>query len=128
MRRNPGFLPLSYPSLQGGHSTSLCLSTAHSSLKGLYSAVHSVTVYRFEDLQKATNDFSSDYRVILEKDEEREKDVLLSTVVVPLLESEDAREKLRSLMDPNLGKDYPLDLALTMAQQAKTCLSQDLGT
>ncbi|KAL4199688.1 hypothetical protein AMTRI_Chr03g52440 [Amborella trichopoda] len=31
--------------------------------KGLYSAVHSAPVYKFEDLQKATNDFSSDYRI-----------------------------------------------------------------
>ncbi|ERN01097.1 hypothetical protein AMTR_s00002p00193360 [Amborella trichopoda] len=31
--------------------------------QGLYSAVHSVPVYKFEDLQKATNDFSSDYRI-----------------------------------------------------------------
>ncbi|ERN03582.1 hypothetical protein AMTR_s00042p00126970 [Amborella trichopoda] len=96
--------------------------------EGLYSSVHSVTVYKFEDLQKATNDFSSNYRVILEKDEEREKDVLLSTVMVPLLEREDVREKLRSQMDPSLGEDYPLDLALTMTQQAKTCLLQDLGS
>ncbi|KAL4197987.1 hypothetical protein AMTRI_Chr03g43630 [Amborella trichopoda] len=66
--------------------------------------------------------------VILEKDEERERDVLLSTVVVPLLERENARENLRSLMDPSLGEDYPLDLALTMAQLAKTCHSQDLGS
>ncbi|XP_010275837.1 PREDICTED: protein LYK5-like [Nelumbo nucifera] len=53
---------------------------------------------------------------------------LLSETIKPVLEGENAREKLRGFMDPSLGHDYPLELAFSLAQLAMNCLALDLNS
>ncbi|GAV65818.1 Pkinase domain-containing protein/Pkinase_Tyr domain-containing protein, partial [Cephalotus follicularis] len=50
---------------------------------------------------------------------------LLSAAVIRVLEGDNVREKLRGFIDPSLKNEYPLDLAFSMAQQAKLCVADD---
>ncbi|GAV65798.1 LOW QUALITY PROTEIN: Pkinase domain-containing protein/Pkinase_Tyr domain-containing protein, partial [Cephalotus follicularis] len=50
---------------------------------------------------------------------------LLSAAVIRVLEGDNVREKLRGFIDPSLKNEYPLDLAFSMAQQAKLCVVDD---
>ncbi|CAA7025168.1 unnamed protein product [Microthlaspi erraticum] len=45
-----------------------------------------------------------------------------------VLGGENVREKLKAFMDPSLGDEYPLELAYTMAQLAKSCVATDLNS
>ncbi|KAL3504273.1 hypothetical protein ACH5RR_034114 [Cinchona calisaya] len=53
---------------------------------------------------------------------------LLYATIRQVLEGENVREKLRDFMDPQLRHVYPLDLAYSLAQLAKNCVSHDLNT
>ncbi|XP_031472943.1 protein LYK5-like [Nymphaea colorata] len=55
-------------------------------------------------------------------------ELLLSSAIGPILEGDDAKEKLRSFMDPSLGSDYPLDLALNVACLACKCVADDMNS
>ncbi|XP_031473174.1 protein LYK5-like [Nymphaea colorata] len=55
-------------------------------------------------------------------------EVLLSSAIGPILEGDDAKEKLRSFIDPSLGSDYPLDLALVIARLASECVADDMNS
>ncbi|XVE62380.1 hypothetical protein DITRI_Ditri06bG0113900 [Diplodiscus trichospermus] len=52
---------------------------------------------------------------------------LLSASIKGVLEGDNVREKLKNFIDPSLRPDYPLDLAFSMAQLAKICVSHDLN-
>ncbi|KAI3861467.1 hypothetical protein MKW98_000419 [Papaver atlanticum] len=54
-------------------------------------------------------------------------DELLSESVKVVLEGENVREKLVGFIDPSLKKEYPLDLAFSMAQLAMECVSPDMN-
>lgn len=53
---------------------------------------------------------------------------LLYATIRQVLEGENVRGKLRDFMDPQLKHEYPLDLAYSVAQLAKDCVSQDLNS
>ncbi|KAB1203485.1 Protein LYK5 [Morella rubra] len=53
---------------------------------------------------------------------------LLSSSIRKVLEGDNVREKLRGFIDHSLGQEYPLDLAFSMAQLAKSCVAHDLNT
>ncbi|KAJ8645721.1 hypothetical protein MRB53_007469 [Persea americana] len=53
-------------------------------------------------------------------------DMLLSDALIAMLSRENATEKLCDLLDPALEGNYPLDLALNVAQLIKRCLSKDV--
>ncbi|KAI3989488.1 hypothetical protein MKX01_022763 [Papaver californicum] len=55
-------------------------------------------------------------------------DELLSESVKMVLEGENVREKLVGFIDPSLKKEYPLDLAFSMAQLAMECVSPDMNS
>lgn len=59
------------------------------------------------------------------KDGEEE---LLYAIINKVLDGENVREKLRDFMDPHLRRNYPLDLAYSVAQLAKNCVAPDLNT
>lgn len=52
-------------------------------------------------------------------------DILLSDALIALLSRDNATEQLCDFLDPSLEGNYPLDLALNMAQLIKSCLSKD---
>jgi hypothetical protein len=53
---------------------------------------------------------------------------MLCKVINSVLGGENVREKLKEFMDPSLGNEYPLELAYTMAQLAKSCVATDLNS
>ncbi|KAK4389967.1 protein LYK5 [Sesamum angolense] len=53
-------------------------------------------------------------------------DELLSGSIHGVLDGENARENLRVFMDPWLGEEYPLELAYSMAQLARSCVANNL--
>lgn len=63
------------------------------------------------------------------EDIEKEKeDELLYVKIIEVLGGENVREKLREFMDPCLRDEYPLDLAYSMAQLARSCVADDLNS
>ncbi|KAL2529808.1 Protein LYK5 [Forsythia ovata] len=57
-----------------------------------------------------------------------EEGELLSACINEVLEGENVREKLQRFMDPRLRKEYPMELAYSMAQLAKNCVAHDLNS
>ncbi|KAE8057477.1 hypothetical protein FH972_014167 [Carpinus fangiana] len=55
-------------------------------------------------------------------------DELLYASIRRVLEGNNVREKLRGFVDPSLRHEYPLDLAFSMAQLAKSCVAHDLNS
>lgn len=55
-------------------------------------------------------------------------DDLLYVVIRNVFEGEDVREKLMGFMDSNLGREYPLDLAYSMAQLGYKCVDRDMNS
>ncbi|KAL0324775.1 UNVERIFIED_CONTAM: protein LYK5 [Sesamum radiatum] len=53
-------------------------------------------------------------------------DELLSGSIHGVLDGENVRENLRVFMDPWLGEEYPLELAYSMAQLARSCVANNL--
>jgi hypothetical protein len=53
---------------------------------------------------------------------------LLYASIRRVLEGDNVREKLRGFVDPSLRHEYPLDLAFSMAQLAKSCGAHDLNS
>ncbi|CAI0466751.1 unnamed protein product [Linum tenue] len=66
---------------------------------------------------------------LLSGKEAASRDELLFTMINTVLEGDNVREKLRAFIDPSLAdnNEYPLDLAFSMAQLAKGCVSVDLN-
>ncbi|KAG7967021.1 hypothetical protein I3843_08G078300 [Carya illinoinensis] len=62
-----------------------------------------------------------------EKDGRDREDSLFASIRV-VLEGDNVREKLRGFVDPSLGHEYPMDLAYSMAQLAKSCVAHDLNS
>ncbi|KFK31017.1 hypothetical protein AALP_AA6G057500 [Arabis alpina] len=63
------------------------------------------------------------------KEDNKEEEVeMLCKVINNVVEGENVREKLKAFMDPSLGNEYPLELAYTMAQLAKSCVATDLNS
>ncbi|CAN1180063.1 Protein LYK5 [Linum perenne] len=61
--------------------------------------------------------------------EHRHGEELLFSSINRVLEGDNVREKLREFIDPSLTEDeYPLDLAFSLAQLAKGCVSIDLNS
>ncbi|XP_074370612.1 protein LYK5 [Apium graveolens] len=56
------------------------------------------------------------------------EDELLTATIVEVLGGENVREKLGEFMDPCLKKQYPLDLAYSMAQLARSCVADDINS
>nr|ASM47265.1 lysm-containing receptor kinase 10 [Trema levigatum] len=57
-----------------------------------------------------------------------QREELLSDSIRNVLEGDNVRDKLRDFMDPALRRDYPFDLAFSMAQLAKRCVARDLNS
>ncbi|XAR64307.1 Non-specific serine/threonine protein kinase [Bertholletia excelsa] len=57
-----------------------------------------------------------------------EEDELLTETVSEVLGGDNVREKLGGFMDPSLGKEYPLDLAYSLAELARSCVAHDLNS
>ncbi|EEF52943.1 protein LYK5 [Ricinus communis] len=55
------------------------------------------------------------------------REEMLSASICRVLEGDNVRHKLCGFMDPSLGKQYPLDLAFSLAQLAQTCISHDIN-
>jgi len=53
---------------------------------------------------------------------------LLFMVMRKVFEGENVREELMGFMDSNMGNEYPLDLAYSMAQLALKCVDQDMNS
>lgn len=53
---------------------------------------------------------------------------LLSASISEVLQGDNVREKLQGFIDPSLKDEYPLDLAFSMAQLAKSCVDRDLNS
>ncbi|KAL1206188.1 Protein LYK5 [Cardamine amara subsp. amara] len=63
------------------------------------------------------------------KEGEAEEEVeMLCKEINNVLGGENVREKLKEFMDSSLGNQYPLELAYTMAQLAKSCVATDLNS
>ncbi|RZC45508.1 hypothetical protein C5167_038464 [Papaver somniferum] len=56
---------------------------------------------------------------------ESAKDLLSSKTLVAILAEENPGEKLKDLIDPSLQENYPLDLALSVAKLAESCLQRN---
>ncbi|CDY23725.1 BnaC04g43970D [Brassica napus] len=54
--------------------------------------------------------------------------MLLCREINNVLGGENVREKLKEFMDSSLGDEYPLELAFTMAQLAKSCVAPDINS
>ncbi|XP_057534240.1 protein LYK5-like [Amaranthus tricolor] len=54
-------------------------------------------------------------------------DDLLFIAIRKVFEGENVREKLMEFMDSNLGREYPLDLAYTMAQLGYKCVDPNMN-
>lgn len=62
-------------------------------------------------------------------DKEKKEEMLLCREINNVLGGENVREKLKEFMDSSLGDDeYPLELAFTMAQLAKSCVAPDINS
>jgi len=55
------------------------------------------------------------------------KEVMLWNTIGALVEGSNPEEKLQGFMDPALMNAYPLDMALAMAEMARTCVDEDLN-
>ncbi|KAF6160900.1 hypothetical protein GIB67_025435 [Kingdonia uniflora] len=55
-------------------------------------------------------------------------DVLLCASIKQVLEGDNVREELRGFIDASLKREYPLDLAFSMAQLAMNCVDKDLNS
>ncbi|XP_074268525.1 protein LYK5-like [Silene latifolia] len=55
-------------------------------------------------------------------------DDLLFVVIRRVFEGSNVREKLTEFMDSNLHKEYPLDMAYSMAQLAHKCVDRDMNS
>ncbi|GAA0146057.1 transmembrane signal receptor [Lithospermum erythrorhizon] len=67
-------------------------------------------------------------------DSREDETILLSETIKEILDDDEdminkkgVREKLQDFMDPLLGVEYPLDLAYSIAELAKSCVSKDLN-
>ena len=49
----------------------------------------------------------------------------LATQIAEVLSGEDVTEKMKRFVDPRLGDEYPVSLALAMAQLAERCVKED---
>ncbi|KAF8108838.1 hypothetical protein N665_0104s0151 [Sinapis alba] len=63
--------------------------------------------------------------VMVNKEKE---EMLLCKEISNVLGGENVREKLKEFMDSSLGDEYPLELAFTMAQLAKSCVAPDINS
>ncbi|KAE8721430.1 Protein LYK5 [Hibiscus syriacus] len=52
---------------------------------------------------------------------------LLSASIKAVLDGDNVREKLKNFIDPSLRPEYPLDLAFSMVEMAKSCVASDLN-
>ncbi|KAM6543431.1 hypothetical protein CsatB_007878 [Cannabis sativa] len=59
---------------------------------------------------------------------EKGEELVSEWVIRNVLDGDNVREKLREFMDAALKREYPLDLAFTMAQLAKACVARDLNS
>ncbi|XP_041017675.1 protein LYK5 [Juglans microcarpa x Juglans regia] len=57
-----------------------------------------------------------------------DREELLFASIRLVLEGDNVRDKLREFVDPSLGHEYPLDLAFSIAQLAKSCVAHDLNS
>jgi len=57
-----------------------------------------------------------------------DQEELLYASIRRVLEGDNVREKLQGFVDPSLRNEYPLDLAFSMAQLAKSCVAHDLNS
>ncbi|KAL6180763.1 hypothetical protein ACLB2K_047422 [Fragaria x ananassa] len=57
-----------------------------------------------------------------------EEHALLHESINVVLEGDDVRDKIKGFMDPSLKSEYPLDLAFSMAQLAKSCVAPQLNS
>ncbi|KAL6176264.1 hypothetical protein ACLB2K_052899 [Fragaria x ananassa] len=57
-----------------------------------------------------------------------EEHALLHESINVVLEGDDVRDKIKGFMDPSLKSEYPLDLAFSMAQLAKSCVAPRLNS
>ncbi|KAL5713630.1 hypothetical protein ACHQM5_015686 [Ranunculus cassubicifolius] len=64
----------------------------------------------------------------IDEDKNTKRELLLFASVNQVLEGENVREKLRSFVDPSLKREYPLDLAFSMADLARNCVARDLNS
>lgn len=55
------------------------------------------------------------------------KEVMLWTTIGDLVEGSNPKEKMKGFMDPALKDEYPLDMALAMAELARTCVDEDMN-
>ncbi|CAN6834489.1 unnamed protein product [Brassica oleracea] len=60
--------------------------------------------------------------------DKEEKEEMLCREINNVLGGENVREKLKEFMDSSLGDEYPLELAFTMAQLAKSCVAPDINS
>lgn len=60
--------------------------------------------------------------------DKEEKEEMLCRAINNVLGGENVREKLKEFMDSSLGDEYPLELAFTMAQLAKSCVAPDINS
>ena len=60
--------------------------------------------------------------------EKNSEEVLLSASINGVLEGDRVREKLEGFMDPSLKREYPLDLAFSMAQLAQCCVAPQVNS
>ncbi|ESQ51955.1 hypothetical protein EUTSA_v10016366mg [Eutrema salsugineum] len=66
--------------------------------------------------------------VTIQKEKGEEEVEMLCKEIKNVLGGENVREKLKAFMDPSLENEYPLELAYTMAQLAKSCVAPDLNS
>ncbi|KAF6165931.1 hypothetical protein GIB67_012828 [Kingdonia uniflora] len=55
-------------------------------------------------------------------------DVLLCASIKQVLEEDNVREELKGFIDASLKREYPLDLAFSMAQLTMNCVDKDLNS
>ncbi|XP_048432777.1 protein LYK5 [Pyrus x bretschneideri] len=60
--------------------------------------------------------------------EKNSEEVLLSASINGVLEGDRVREKLEGFMDPYLKREYPLELAFSMAQLAQRCVAPQVNS
>ncbi|GAB4846522.1 hypothetical protein Ancab_025527 [Ancistrocladus abbreviatus] len=56
------------------------------------------------------------------------EEMLYASTIEHVLEGENVRGKLESFMDADLGHEYPLQLAYSMAQLANSCVARDMNS
>lgn len=52
----------------------------------------------------------------------------LITMIKEMVEADEVREKLQAFMDPALRQRYPLELAFSMANLARSCVHYDINS